>query len=151
MFRSSERSTMTELDTDLIPPIPTQTDTVTGIVKGVTMSSFEPKYQCMYCNDIVEVDGSAAACVKCDQMLTLSSLIKVCKIQFTITDTNHNDRKLICDHEILSTFLSMNLDNKLHAMKNFLNSVILATYEVQSGSVTTLERAVNADDMQLFD
>uniref|UniRef100_A0A7M5XKQ5 Uncharacterized protein n=1 Tax=Clytia hemisphaerica TaxID=252671 RepID=A0A7M5XKQ5_9CNID len=76
VFKTSERSEIVQISQDVIVLRPNQTDSISGIVNGVSMSSLDPRYQCSHCNDGVIVDGSVAMCNKCDKMQSVTSLIK---------------------------------------------------------------------------
>uniref|UniRef100_A0A7M6DL56 Uncharacterized protein n=1 Tax=Clytia hemisphaerica TaxID=252671 RepID=A0A7M6DL56_9CNID len=150
VFKTSERSEIVQISQDVIVLRPNQTDSISGIVNGVSMSSLDPRYQCSHCNDGVIVDGSVAMCNKCDKMQSVTSLIKKHLIQFTLTDSVNNSRNLLCDSEIVSNFINMSLENKMQAVKMFLNTSLTATFEVENGHVLKLQ-PIEEDDMSIFD
>ena len=76
VFKSSERTAMTLSDSDIVVPMAV-TETFTGTVHSIVMSTLQTFYKCPHCDETLDCDGSSAWCEKCDVGLSTNAILKI--------------------------------------------------------------------------
>ena len=137
VFKSSERTAMTLSDSDIVVPMAV-TETFTGTVHSIVMSTLQTFYKCPHCDETLDCDGSSAWCEKCDVGLSTNAILKIKELRFSVRNQANLIRNFKCSHRLLEEMIGQSVVNKKLFFQRFIDTKVKITFE-QSGEVVSIE------------
>ncbi|XP_066912362.1 uncharacterized protein [Clytia hemisphaerica] len=148
ILKGSDRTIVTNLPNGSIQLPAVQTLKLKGYISGIKLSSLQKMSVCPNCQSRVELKSSFASCLKCDEAKSLTDLLTVSLVQFTLKDLNNQCYPLICDHTLLKSLCSVSIDNTEVSLRELINLKVAVEVKKKSNEVLAIQKIGDTDSEQ---
>ena len=150
ILKGSDRTIVTNLPDDSIQLPAVQTLKLKGRIFRIKLSSLQKTSVCPHCQSQVELKSSFAECLKCDEALSLTDLLTVSLVQFTLKDLNNQCYPLICDHTLLKS-LCVSIDNAEVSLRELINLKVSVEVKKKSNEVLAIQKIGDSEQPEKAD
>uniref|UniRef100_A0A7M6DR77 Uncharacterized protein n=2 Tax=Clytia hemisphaerica TaxID=252671 RepID=A0A7M6DR77_9CNID len=140
VFKASDRTSFAPSINEIAAPM-AETNTFTGQVHSVVMSSLATFYKCPHCGETLDSNGSSAMCpnTNCGVGLSTNAIVSVKEIKFTVRSDSNIVRNFKCSHQLVEAMINQSVENKMVFFQKFIDTKVVVTFEEASGDVVSIE------------